>query len=326
MSDERSERRGLTDHPGWFGFDYGGSGGSMILGIHADWPAYPCAPGGGHALLDLAQFPQGTRFFPIDDIDRCILFGAYNFDPKKPGRADDPMAPHAFQIAIWHEDLMLLQAENWISGVTPVCEREWEMRRRIEWGWPKRQLYTKLDDGTYEKIIMPPLPPVPDADDFSFGSPYEYPAFDDDEDGSEGAITVTAKGWETVTQQLAERLQVPESLPDLRKLLDGELYDHAARAIGVEVEEGLRRIVGNDDGFGQRLVGEFVNHLGTELFAYNTTLKIYQLRLRTFFKFVRNPHAHRKIVLARPQALALMTHGLELLGDIQAFRAGENEG
>ncbi|MEV0082939.1 hypothetical protein [Saccharopolyspora sp. NPDC050642] len=128
-----------------------------------------------------------------------------------------------------------------------------------------------------------------------------------------------------VTQELAEHLEIPPSMPDLKKLLDNELYDHAVREVGIAVEEELRLVVGNDCEFGQRLVGEFIKHLDEEFFVYNTFLKIYRLRLRTFFKFTRNPHAHRKITLARPHALALMTHALGLLSDIQEFRRGKGE-
>lgn len=320
MCEKEPGSRDITQHPGWFGWGYGGSGGNMITAIHADWPAYPCAPGGGHGLFDLAQFPAGTRFFPIDDIDRCVLFSAYNYDPKKPGRVKEPMSPDAFQVAIWHEDLMPLHEEGLISGITPVSEREFEIRRRAEWGWPKRQLAIEQEDGTFEKVVLPPLPPAPVEEDFFGGTPYRFPAFDDDENGTEGAITITRTGWDVVTQKLAGHLEVPLSMPDLKKLLDHKLYDQAVREVGIAVEEELRLVVGNDDEFGQRLVGEFIKHLDEKLFTYNAILKIYRLRLRTFFKFIRNPHAHRKITLTRPHALALTAHALELLGDIQHVR------
>lgn len=319
MSKEEPRSRDITEHPGWFGACNVGGSGHMILGIHADWPAYPCEPGGGHGLFDLAQFPEGTCFHPIDDIDRCVLFSAYNFDPKKPGRPGEPLSPEEFQVAIWHEDLIHLQQGGLISGITPICGREFEIRHRAKWGWPSRQLFAKRPDGTMEPVTLPPLPPLPVEEDFRHGRPYEFPAFDD-EDGSEGAITITPAGWGVVTQTLSEHLEVPTSMPDLKKLLDNELFDHAVREVGIALEEELRLVVDMEDGFGQRLVGTFIKHLGDELFAYNTVLKIYRLRLRTFFKFIRNPHAHRKIALTRAQALALTTHALGLLSDIRQFR------
>ncbi|MBB5156873.1 hypothetical protein [Saccharopolyspora phatthalungensis] len=143
----------------------------------------------GLGLFHLAQFPASTRFFPIDDIDLCVLFSAYNYDSTKPGRAKDPLSPDAFQVAIWHEDLMNLQEQGLISGITPVSELEYEIRRRAEWGWPKAQFSNKRDDGAFEKVVLPPLPTAPTEEDFWEGNPYRFPAFDD-ETGSEGAITI----------------------------------------------------------------------------------------------------------------------------------------
>ncbi|KQX09287.1 hypothetical protein ASC82_25445 [Streptomyces sp. Root431] len=271
----------------------------------------------------MAQFPEGTRFEPMSDIDRCVLFSAYNYDPKKPRPPKDPWSRDAFQLAIWHEDLLRLREEGLISGVTPISEREWELRRRIEMGWkPGVKYFTKDAQGNTREVSLPRLPEPPVEEDFWDGDPYTYPAFE--EDGKESPLTITAAGWEVVTQQLAEQVELPESLPDLRKLLDNELYDHAVREVGIAVESALREVVGNDDGYGQKLVGEFISHLHDEVFAYNTMLKIYRLRLRTFFKFVRNPHAHRKIALTRSHALSLTAHALHLLSDIQQF-GGEEE-
>ncbi|WP_262391881.1 hypothetical protein [Nocardiopsis sp. CNR-923] len=115
MRDDEStpaQPQDITAHPGWFGSGYGGSSGTLTLAIHADWPAYPCAPGGLHGLFDLAQFPEGTLFDPIDDIDRCVLFVAYKYDPKKPDRPKDPFSVDAYQVAIWHEDLLSLQEQG----------------------------------------------------------------------------------------------------------------------------------------------------------------------------------------------------------------------
>jgi hypothetical protein len=99
----------------------------------------------------------------------------------------------------------------------------------------------------------------------------------------------------------------------LRKQLDNELYDSAIREVGIAIEAALRDAVSIDDGYGQRLVGDFIHHLKDEVFVYNTTLKIYRLRLH-------------KISLAQPQALALIAHALHLLSDIQEFSGEAPEG
>ncbi|MEU4295637.1 hypothetical protein AB0E63_46120 [Kribbella sp. NPDC026596] len=308
--------RGLTDHPGWLGWGYGG-GNRITMAIHADWPAYPCEPRGGHALFDLAQFPKGTQFEPIDDIDRCVLFSAYGFDPNKPP-PKDPWSDDAFQVAIWHEDLIHLQKLGVITGVTPISEREWQLRRRIDAGWRWGQkLYIKDDQGKMQPLDWPSLPETPHEDDFYDGDPYQYPAFE--VDGKDSPVTVTTAGWDVATRELSASIEVPESLPDLRKQLDHELYDSAVREVGIAIEATLREALDLDDGYGQKLVGHFIHHLKDDVFVHNTGLKMYRLRLRTFFKFVRNPHAHHKISLPEPQALALIAHALDLLNDIQQF-------
>ncbi|WUH98833.1 TIGR02391 family protein [Spirillospora sp. NBC_00431] len=324
MSDDAStptEVNSLTDHPGWFGSGYEGSNGTIILGIHADWPAYPCAPGGGHGLFDLAQFPKDTLFEPLSDIDRCVLFSAYNFDPKKQGPPGDPWSRDTFQVAVWHEDLIALEEQGLIRGVTPISEREWRLRQHVEAGWKwGRKLYTEKE-GEFLPVDWPELPPSR-PDDEMFGHDLDYPAFE--HEGRDSLVSITPSGWDLVTQELAASLEVPTSLPDLRKLLDSELYDSAVREVGIAIESALREAVGVEDGYGQKLAGDFVAHMKDELFAYNTILEIFRLRLRTFFKFVRNPHAHNKIELASAHALALIAHSLHLLDDIQQISRDKN--
>ncbi|MGI5162155.1 hypothetical protein [Microbispora sp. CA-102843] len=320
----RAEPRDLTEHPGWLGSGYW-TGTGVVLGIHADWPAYPCQPGGAHGLFDLAQFPVGTQFEPLDDIDRCVLFAAYDYDAKKPLRPQDPWSPDAFQVAIWHKDLIILAKQGLISGVTPISEREWQLRRRVEAGWKWGQMLAIKDkQGNFQPVNWPSLPGNPQVEDFDCGDPYTYPAFE--QNGIDSAVSITGAGWDVVTRELAGTIEVPESLPDLRKQLNHELYDSAIREVGIAIEAALRGIVGSDDGYGQKLVGDFIKYLKNDVFTYNTTLKIYRLRLRTFFKFVRNPHAHHKIPLTQPQALALIAHALHLLSDIQEFSGDEAEG
>ncbi|MFD5517867.1 hypothetical protein [Streptomyces sp. NPDC127066] len=326
MRDDESnpaQTQDITDHPGWFGWGYGGSSGTFILGIHANWPAYPCAPGGLHGLFDLAQFPEGTLFDPIADIDRCVLFIAYKYDPKKPERPNDPFSVDAYQVAIWHEDLLSLQEQGLISGVTPISEREWQLRRRVEFGWRwGRKLHGKDDQRNVTGDDWPALPEAPHPDDMYFGTdPYDYPAFE--RDGVDSSVTITETGWQLVTQQLASAVELPDDLPDLRKLLDHDLYDSAIREVGIAVEAALREAVGADDGYGQKLVRQFIDHLADDLFAYNTMLKIYRLRLRTFFKFVRNPHAHHKFSVTRSHGLALVASALHLLTDIKEISRKE---
>jgi hypothetical protein len=127
-------------------------------------------------LVDLAQFPEGTQFEPIDDIDRCVLLSAYNYDPKKPGRPRDSWSSEAFQLAIWHEDLIPLGKQGLIGGVRPISEREWQLRRRMEAGRRWGQKLVPIDDqGNLREADWPRLPEVPEWEDFDDGDPYSYP-------------------------------------------------------------------------------------------------------------------------------------------------------
>jgi hypothetical protein len=103
--------------------------------------------------------------------------------------------------------------------------------------------------------------------------PYVFPAFE--HDGVDSPLTVTEAGWQLATHQLAVTVELPDDLPDLRKLLDHELYDSAIREVGIAVESALREAVGVNDAYGQALVGQFIDHLADNVFAYNTTLKAY---------------------------------------------------
>jgi hypothetical protein len=79
------------------------------MAIHADWPAYP-GQGTGDALYDLCQFPHGTTFRSIDDIDRCVLFVASDQAPHA-----DVWSKNAFHIAVWHSDLIELADEIFVQ-------------------------------------------------------------------------------------------------------------------------------------------------------------------------------------------------------------------
>jgi hypothetical protein len=62
---------GIEDHPGYFGITSRG-----VIAVHADWPMYPFEHGWAEALLALGSLPSATRFFQIDNIDKCFLFVA----------------------------------------------------------------------------------------------------------------------------------------------------------------------------------------------------------------------------------------------------------
>ncbi|MGI4864295.1 MAG: hypothetical protein ACRYFZ_10265 [Janthinobacterium lividum] len=107
----------LDKFPGLLG--YGG-----IIAIHADWPIYPKGSGWEVALKTLGNFPLDTKFYQVDDIDRCKLL--ININPKS---IADPFNYDNYHAAIWHEDLVELHNMNFVSGVLVQTDYEFEMAR-----------------------------------------------------------------------------------------------------------------------------------------------------------------------------------------------------
>ena len=87
----------LEKFPGFLGYD-------GIIAIHADWPIYPSGIGWEIALRMMGNFPKGTVFYEIDDIDRCKLL-----INKPPTQLKDFYHKSHYQIAIWHLDLIELK-------------------------------------------------------------------------------------------------------------------------------------------------------------------------------------------------------------------------
>jgi len=95
----------FSSHPGFMWTDSG------FEVLHADWPAYPRGHG-REALLDaLAEYPPGTAFFKVDNIDMCTLF-AVGRQPENAKTAKT--LPH---VAIWDEDLRLGARRDYLDGV-----------------------------------------------------------------------------------------------------------------------------------------------------------------------------------------------------------------
>lgn len=313
--------RRMSDQPGYLNYD---SADGVILAIHTDWPVYPCPPGGGHALFDLAQFPQGVVFHQVSDIDRCLLLEARGYGEN------NPQARDRYYVAAWHEDLIALAGDGLISGVRAATEREWEANRRdlmrkklAEEGWtgsgdPLNSLYFKRGNE---------FVPVP------WDSLEEY-AHENEDDwlppvrsyavvGDEG-ITVTERGWRQVEKSLSQvSVELPPDLSYIDDLLRLNLYDTAVREIALALECRLRDALGGS-AYGQRLAEDFVKNLLASSEQPTSLSKIYRLRLRTFFKFVRNVFAHNRVEMTRPQALAMITHVSGILDDINALIGQEN--
>src|SRR4051794_16985874 len=103
---------GLGDMPGFLGYS---SGGAFIVAIHADWPSYPGPPHPIGALFDLCQFPPGSAFRKVDEIDRCVLMVAEDYS-----RGLEPYSEQALHVAAWSEDLLALHEREYVIGLEPA--------------------------------------------------------------------------------------------------------------------------------------------------------------------------------------------------------------
>ena len=95
----------FSSHPGFMLTDVG------FEVLHADWPAYPIGHGLRPALQTLAEFPFGTRFWELDQIDQCCLF----IVGHKPD--DNAFASHFFHVAVWNDDLRDCGRRGYVAGI-----------------------------------------------------------------------------------------------------------------------------------------------------------------------------------------------------------------
>jgi len=255
-------------------------------GLHADWPYYPAPPGGLNALLDLCQYPRGTTFLAIDDIDQVLLLLAEQYRANGDDYHDDN-----FFAAGWHEDLKHLQEEGLVAGLEWGTLDEWtysKWQNLVEGLPPGTEIFTVQPDGTRIPVPAPPLPdPGEDDDfDFDFDSYKTWPLL------REGAnrLTVTAAGWATLEEHLREALTLHPDLNRVSTLLKLGLADTAVREAAVTLESMLRRRL-RTNRFGRELA-VLVTSLMEQTGLDEAHRRIVSTRLRTIFKFVRNEFAH----------------------------------
>jgi hypothetical protein len=292
------------DHPGYLGLTSEG-----VIAIHADWPIYPIEHGLGAAVTSLGAFPGGTTFRPISDIDRCVLLVAEGY-----GETVDPFGPRAFQVAIWHKDLLAGLDRGLVEGVERLSEREYEERRRRDlWHTRGRQVDSGLEfteepgfqlyfqhpeTGEHVPIQLPPLD--------------EY---DDDKEGGRpclgvlpaGIVQLTSAGSAFLESLWNDEFFVPEEIRSrLQPLLGNGLYDTALRELGVLIETRLRRALSSTR-YGSQLIDEYIAALTESGEFLGTGVKILRGELRTAFMFVRNEFAHNLIDLAASRGYALIS-------------------
>jgi hypothetical protein len=175
-------------------------------------------------------------------------------------------------------------------------------------------------NGEYRKVELPPLDVYECAQDIEDGYMVN-PNWAVVDPGQ--SVSVTEAGWERVEESLGEAaMPLPDSLSHVRDLLRLGLHDTAVRELSVTLESEVRDLLGTN-AYGHRLVEEFTAKLLADGW-YEETASVYRLRLRTFFKFVRNEFAHQRVQLSQAQALALVAHVAMIIEDVRALRAGDD--
>jgi len=267
----------LLDHPGFLGCTSRG-----VIAIHADWPAYAIEHGAAYALERLGQFPVGTRFFAIDDIDQCLLLRV-----DRSGEYKDDFDHRLFHVALWHEDILDLFSNAWVEGVSGLTPRQWAINRCDE----LRQHSMRLADGR--------LVPLPDPDDF------------DDTMAtialiSKHGMQVTSTGFEELAQILTEQFpKTPvEILARVEPLIGIRAYGAAIREACVILESHVRSLT-DSNLFGNRLIEKYCGDL--QAHVIESHVKWLRTELRSCFSFVRNDFMHNLRDLSETQCLALLT-------------------
>jgi hypothetical protein len=313
------------DNTGYLGYWHDGS---FVIAIHANWPTYP-GPGKGNALYDMCQFPHGTAFSPIDDIDRCVLFIASSDLPNKGNRSKDN-----FYIAAWHSDLIALADNSLIEGIITASEIEWrKAQRETERADLRDNLEAELSRLGIEGAVIEGDPldlgyATVGKDEYplsDFYSRIETDALLEELDGqaikdrvvfdTQRPVIVTPKGWAELERLLRED-PVLARFERLCKLVDTGLYDAAIRDAGALLETTLRQATGSSE-YGIRLANLFIKQLEADKRWPNSTVKRFSTDLRTAFKFVRNEFAHQIVDVPHDRALALLVRLASLIESVK---------
>ena len=217
----------------------------------------------------------------IDDIDRCNLFLACikNTNERKPFDFKN------FHVAIWHDDLLDLQKQGFIYGVSAITERKWEELKRISLKFIKdnEELQGKLTS----------------LDEFD-NEIYSWPEF------YLGHISVTPQGREYAQIALAHSdFNTSFWGKRVSTLIDLRYFDIAVREACLELECKIKKWL-NSNQWGERLVVELNSQLNTQGELINSYLKVFCSQIRMALKFIRNDFMHNFIDIDEIQCMAIL--------------------
>jgi len=291
-----------TDFPGYLGRTSEG-----YAWLHADWPAYAFDPGWSDAIIALGEFPPGTPFNMIDDIDQCFLFVVGNATD-----IEDKFDKKHFHVALWHEDVRELFNRRYVSGVTFSTPHAWAVHRT-------KELNAFLDERLKSVKVHVPRP---SADDWT------------EEEAIPGLLrndrmVVSSLGLSALGRLLLSRkdLLSPEILDRVRQLIFMRHHDTAIREACLLVESSLRRVT-SSSAHGMKLVDEFFKRAAESNKFIPSRLKVFRTQVRAAFKFVRNDYAHNLHEISRDQCYAILVRISSVYDGIQriASSLGQTDG
>ena len=295
----------LEKFPGLLG--YGG-----IIAIHANWPMYPPGIGWQIALKNLGNFPSETKFYEIDDIDRCKLL-----INQIPNNLSDPFDSKHYHIAVWHEDLISLKEKGLVSGVIEKSNYEFELIRYENF---KKQLGENLKEDKEGNIILY----IKDDSGQLRETKYNKPEYDEDDFVFQDCavipetINLTTKGIEELIK-LSNEIIFTNELKELTEpLIKIKRFDTAIRDSSLLVETQIKEFHNRPNLYGQRLVDFHIEEIIKNNDNFNSAaIKCYRGELRTIFKFIRNDFAHNFKVLTEEQCLVILSRINDTLNEFK---------
>lgn len=271
-----------------------------VIAIHTDWPAYPREHGWAAALLTFGDFPIGTKFRCIDNIDQCALFLAVGTGGEK-----DPYDENALHIAVWHEDLIELDRMDLIWGLefdtdSDLTPEQRELRRQLGPELFEEVRSGRVRLGAHLNGEWIPLPP--DAGDgegyLEFGADVRTPDRLLLYDGTEVSLVQSAD--EKLAELAHHALEIPPTIQSrISPLLAEGLFDTCVRELGAAMETRMKEVLpaSHKPLFGMRLVKLYVDALRESDRIISSRLKTLNQELRTAIMFVRNEFAHNLVDL-----------------------------
>ncbi|WP_162055897.1 hypothetical protein [Pontibacter pamirensis] len=285
----------FDNFPGLLGY-------SGIIGIHADWPIYPTGAGWKVALKTIGNFPFGTEFYQIDDIDKCKLLLNQN-----PEQLTDCFDYKHYHSAVWHEDLIELKNKGYIVGVDAVSEFEFDM---IKFERFKSELGRNLQEDEEGNIILHSMDEKGKSKELIYYKPLR-PSDDDEWEFNEFAIisntiTLTSKGLTKLSELANDFIYCDEFKDLVEPFIKIRRYDTAVREASLLLETTIKGFH-NETLFGQQLIDFHIKDLIKQNHGFfSAAIKCYRGELRTIFKFIRNDFAHNFKILSEEQCRLIL--------------------